>query len=156
MPTSCAPRYVETKRGSPDPAVGYWLDSGLDPSFTEIAEPVSSDPDARSARRLLCSRCAHTITNAAAGISIQGSHVHQFVNPVGLSFEIACYATAPGCFSTGQATEQYTWFSGYRWRVAACARCTTQLGWSYHGRDRDGFFGLIRNRLREATGTNEG
>jgi hypothetical protein len=134
-------------------AGGYWLDSRLDSSFSEITEPVLSDSDARKARRLLCGQCAHTITNSAAGITIQGSHVHQFINPVGLSFEIACYATAPGCFSTGQATEQYTWFPGYRWRLAVCARCATQLGWSYHGRDGDGFYGLIRNRLREAGGT---
>jgi hypothetical protein len=42
---------------------------------------------------------------------------------------------------------EFTWFPGYGWRLALCAKCNTHLGWEFRGRDEHGFLGLILSAL---------
>ena len=50
-------------------------------------------------------------------------------------------------------TEEYSWFPGYSWTIAACKVCGDHLGWTFWSPDDDGwrreFLSLIVTRLRE-------
>jgi len=82
-----------------------------------------------------------------ARFSVNGSHRHRGTNPHGLSFEIGCFRTAPGCRQIGEETPEWSWFAGYRWRVALCRGCAAHLGWCYRGAE-PAFYGLILDQLR--------
>lgn len=99
-------------------------------------------------RQIVCRQCHNIITRPEEKIEINGAHQHTFANPHGLLFEIGCFRTAEGCGYTGEATEEYSWFKGYAWRVAVCGKCLTQIGWLFSasmGVSR--FNGLILDRL---------
>jgi hypothetical protein len=98
-------------------------------------------------RRVCCAACSHTVTRPQARIEVEGAHQHRFLNPMGIPYEIACYAEAPGCFEVGEATEEHTWFPGHAWRVALCGSCQIHLGWGFRSRDGGAFFALIAERL---------
>ena len=102
---------------------------------------------AREMPQLHCAACGHPITTRQETISINGSHEHTFTNPHGLVFRIGCFGAAPGCLGIGDATEAWTWFSGYKWRIAVCRQCRNHLGWAYRSEAADSFFGLILDRL---------
>lgn len=110
-------------------------------------EKTNADTDKR---RFLCAACSHPITDPAQHIIRNGTHQHEFTNPHGLAFRIGCFATAPGCIQVGPATEQWSWFPGFAWRIALCRQCRTHLGWGYRSTDGEGFFGLILDRLTVA------
>jgi hypothetical protein len=74
-------------------------------------------------------------------------HQHAFCNPYGIIFEIGCFRTAPGCGYAGPATEEFSWFPGYSWRLALCSSCGTHLGWQYTAPDKESFCGLILDNL---------
>ena len=75
-----------------------------------------------------------------------GAHEHTFRNPAGYSWTIACFRDAAGCRSLGELTTEATWFPGYAWCYALCARCERHIGWWYVG-DEPPFVGLIVTRL---------
>lgn len=110
----------------------------------KLAGAVTATP--QRAPRLLCVRCRHPITDSDQRIDVSGSHAHTCTNPLGLTFHIGCFRDAPGCASIGAATTEYTWFPGYAWRIADCAKCGVHLGWQFTS-PADGFFGLIVDRL---------
>ncbi len=97
---------------------------------------------------LLCAVCHNRITRKTDKINIDEKHQHTFANPHGLVFHIGCFVNAPGCISYGEETEFFTWFPGYKWRVALCLRCGALLGWAFHSNDEH-FFGLILDNLIE-------
>jgi hypothetical protein len=99
---------------------------------------------------LLCRFCRAKITQADAAIEINGSHRHRFHNPLGVEFDIGCFAQAPGCAGHGAASFEYTWFAGYQWQVALCRECHSHLGWLYTCSHAAPFFGLIVDYLIEA------
>jgi hypothetical protein len=113
------------------------------------AEHAGVDDDVRSARRrmLRCAACGTAITDDARRIEISGAHRHVFVNPEGHVFEIGCFAAAEGVRPSGPASDFFSWFPGYAWRVAICAGCSVHLGWTYG--DGPAFVGLILLRLVE-------
>ena len=100
---------------------------------------------------LICSACGERITSVRDRVEMNGNHAHTFTNPHGFTFDIGCFRSAPGCRPLGEATEAWTWFHGYAWRVAVCGGCGTHLGWGYERSPADadaaGFFGLILDRL---------
>lgn len=96
---------------------------------------------------VLCRQCREAITTLEDRISIQGAHQHTFANPHGMIFDIGCFRSARGCAYIGPATDEFTWFRGYRWRVAICSRCMLHLGWLFTARGGDNFAGLILERL---------
>jgi len=95
---------------------------------------------------ILCRNCGQPVSRPEDRISVQGSHMHTFANPHGLVFEIACFRSVFGCGYVGPATDEFSWFSGYRWRIVVCAACLTHLGWLFTAAG-DSFAGLILDRL---------
>lgn len=97
-------------------------------------------------KRLFCAACRHLVTHQDERIPVQGGHEHSFTNPRGITYHIGCYREAAGCSAVGESTAEFTWFSGYAWRVALCTNCRTHLGWRFQS-GTDYFHGLILNRL---------
>jgi hypothetical protein len=97
-----------------------------------------------------CVLCGEKITAEKNRVPVKGQHEHTFTNPHGFIFTIGCFSDAPGCRCAGYPTSEFTWFAGYAWRYAACGGCGTHMGWEFSS-DADLFFGLILNRLSEAS-----
>ncbi len=97
---------------------------------------------------VVCRRCLHEITSTAEAREINGTHTHTFANPEGIVFEIGCYGDAWGCGYVGSASAEFTWFSGYVWRIAVCVNCHTHLGWRFSSSGANSFHGLITHRIR--------
>jgi hypothetical protein len=98
--------------------------------------------------RVLCRQCYSVITNVAEQIERQGGHEHHFANPDGIVFHIGCFRNACGCGSIGTATEEWSWFQGYAWKVALCRQCLTHIGWMYLSTtSAESFYGLILGQL---------
>lgn len=114
-----------------------------------LADRDRSEPDDSGRRALLCRTCDLPVARMRDRIRVDGKHVHALFNPSGVLFEVACFAQAPGCRFEGEFTSAFTWFAGYAWRFAMCARCAAHLGWEYRGAD-GGFAGLIMAELRES------
>jgi len=108
-------------------------------------EEISNEKN-KDDNQLYCAFCRHQITSLDLTIQVSGSHHHAFTNPQGFAFEISCFSQAPGCAQTGTPTLEHTWFSGYRWRYALCAKCQMHLGWFYQS-DNHNFYGLIFKSL---------
>ena len=96
---------------------------------------------------LRCRQCHQIITKPSERIEIQGSHQHTFSNPHGIVFDIGCFRSCTGCGYVGPASEEFTWFKGFSWRIAICTMCLTHLGWLFVSRAGQGFNGLIIDRL---------
>lgn len=94
-----------------------------------------------------CAVCDHRISERAYRIEMAGGHEHTFVNPHGIAFVIGCFVAAPGCIHLGATEEAFSWFPGYSWQVAACARCRSHVGWIYRLAGQQ-FHGLILAALR--------
>lgn len=124
---------------------------GRDPGFPITpkthggSEPETAETE--PGRRVRCAACGRSVARLDQAIEIQGAHLHQCVNPHGLRFSVVCFRHAPGCAAIGEATPAWTWFRGYAWQIASCRACGSHLGWRYGAPDRDGFFGLIFDRL---------
>ncbi len=101
----------------------------------------------RDRRQLLCAACANSITQHQMRIEASGAHRHTFTNPAGFTYNIGCFAEAPGCAQSGVYTTEWSWFADHEWRYAHCRQCEAHMGWHFRGVDR--FFGLILDRLAE-------
>lgn len=102
---------------------------------------------------LRCRACRFPVTDSGARIEIGGRHGHTFFNPHGLVFDIGCFSRAPGCGVFGKPSTEFTWFSGFAWRLAVCRGCGSHLGWFYSPEyDGSSFFGLIFSLLIEDEG----
>ena len=95
--------------------------------------------------KLRCRICETVITFENLRIPIAGLYEHVRTNPHGYEFHFECFQRAPGCSVFGRATDEHSWFSGYKWQVAVCSGCGEHLGWLFKGDER--FFGLISVRL---------
>ncbi|HUJ57662.1 MAG TPA: cereblon family protein [Kofleriaceae bacterium] len=120
----------------------------LDRERDRRTSPSSRGDDAdRDALR--CAACDHVITDPAYRIEMSGAHEHSFVNPGGFVHHIGCFAAAPGCIHLGDPEAAFSWFPGWTWQLAACARCRAHLGWIYRNAGEQ-FHGLIVRMLRGA------
>lgn len=97
-------------------------------------------------RHVLCRNCMSTITSPDTIVTVDGEHIHAFINPAGIKYTIACYSSALGCITHGILTLENTWFDGFSWNFALCSQCLIHLGWFYHSQSEH-FFGLILDRL---------
>lgn len=118
------------------------------PAATSVTE-ATGERAPKEDIHILCRTCLHPITRPAERISVQGRHTHTFANPHGIVFEIGCFQRAPGGGLIGPASNEFTWFTGYRWRVCVCAACLNHLGWAFLPPANGAFFGLILDRLIE-------
>jgi len=133
-----------------DLALLPWL--FFDPARESEAETrvqTRADRKEKLEKRLFCAACRLPVTDQNQRIAMLGAHAHSCINPHGLTFHIGCFREAPGCAVAGEATTEHTWFPGYAWRIAACARCGTHLGWRFEGKN-GGFYGLIVRQLTSA------
>lgn len=112
---------------------------------TETREVADHETDG-SKKNILCKTCGNPITSDDAGVAINGSHEHTFMNPRGVVFRIGCFSRAGGCHLMGSSTDEYTWFPGFRWCYVICSGCLSHLGWHYQS-GGSGFFGLILDQL---------
>ncbi|EFI33299.1 conserved hypothetical protein [Desulfonatronospira thiodismutans ASO3-1] len=115
--------------------------------FSPDAASLEETREFQSRPNLLCSGCLSRITSQDAGISINGSQKHVFVNPHGLVFEVGCFSWAVNCLGTGPSTAEFSWFPGFTWQIAVCISCLMHLGWRYSSGDSGEFYGLIMDRL---------
>lgn len=99
-------------------------------------------------RRLHCVMCRHAITDDSQRFVLRGGHEHTFFNPHGVLFHLGCFRNAPGCTALGPPSAEFSWFAGYHWMLAFCARCRNHLGWRFQGGLDGPFHGLILNRIR--------
>lgn len=120
----------------------------LDAGSAVVSGPASA-LDEFGRKALICRTCGQPIAHHRDRISVGGTHVHALFNPMGVLFEVGCFAHASGCRFEGEFTFEFTWFPGHAWRFAFCRQCGTHLGWEYRGRT-DGFVGLIMTELRES------
>lgn len=100
-----------------------------------------------------CARCGAYMTRASFGLRMNGRHEHVLFNPAGIGFRVVCFTDAPGAVGVGNASDQFTWFEGFSWRIALCTGCDSHVGWMYEGTGAPAvFFGLIRPMLVERPG----
>jgi hypothetical protein len=99
---------------------------------------------------ILCSTCKAPITAAEYIITVNGMHKHSFTNPAGITYLIGCFLSAEGCLVYGGPTLEHTWFDGFSWKFSLCSKCHIHLGW-YYQKEANSFFGLILDRLEDAT-----
>lgn len=88
---------------------------------------VQKDDEAAAARALRCRACQAAIADSSDVFQAAGL----FVNPHGFLHELLLVRTARGLLFVGEETAEHTWFAGYTWRIALCARCQSHLGWRY-------------------------
>ena len=112
------------------------------------APQAGSADETGRARVLACAACLAAVTTTDARIEVGGQHEHSFVNPHGYTYRIGCFASAPGCAGDGPSSTFWTWFPGYAWQIAYCARCGEHLGWVFRS-EAHRFLGLILDRLTE-------
>jgi len=117
---------------------------------TTTLEKEAKDQLPEEEEYILCRQCRQAITKPAERIAMQGSHRHTFANPLGVVFEIGCFRSAKGCGYAGAASDDFSWFAGYSWRVCFCSMCLTHLGWIFIQKGGDIFHGLILDRLIES------
>ena len=116
---------------------------------TELAEEEAPEQEPEEEEYILCRQCRQAITRPTERITVQGTHQHTFANPHGIVFGIGCFKTAQGCGYAGPPSTEFTWFSGYAWRVSYCTLCMTHLGWIFIATSGDSFHGFILDRLIE-------
>ena len=117
------------------------------PKASEPAREEAPEQVPEEEQYILCRQCRQAITRPAERITVQGAHQHTFANPHGIVFEIGCFKYARGCGYAGPASTEFTWFSGYAWRVSFCTLCLTHLGWVFIADSGDSFHGFILDRL---------
>ena len=137
------------------PETDKYKDPGL---FRPVVKPekvvpdTTADPQDRAAQApmeaVVCRQCLNEISSVAQIREIHGSHTHTFANPEGIVFEIGCYQDAWGCGYVGPASAEFTWFSGYVWRIAVCVTCHAHLGWRFSASNGHFFHGLITSRIQ--------
>jgi hypothetical protein len=110
-------------------------------------EEEAAEPSPEETQYIICRQCRQTITRPVERISIQGSHQHTFANPHGVVFEIGCFKDVTGCGYAGAATDEFSWFAGYSWRICFCSMCLTHLGWIFSSNAGDIFHALILDRI---------
>ena len=115
-------------------------------SGNPVIDSEAEESEGREERGLNCVYCRWMVTTEKEAIEVNGRHNHTFFNPMGIVFELRCFAKAEGCGVRGFPTHEFTWFAGYDWSFAHCTRCIAHLGWLYRSADHS-FFGLIGNKL---------
>jgi len=127
------------------PLMALQLVDGRSCASAEVREVPDHETD-KSKKNILCKTCGNPITSDDAGIAMNGSHEHTFMNPRGMVFRIGCFSKAAGCYIVGSPTDEYTWFPGFVWCYVVCAGCQSHLGWHYQS-GGSSFFGLILDQL---------
>ncbi len=133
-----------------------------DSEQTLRSDGEKSSPDVRTINEIrfgpgeehaiVCKNCGNTITNSKSIIAINGNNRHTFINPSGLTYQIACFSSANGCVVFQESIIEHTWFENFSWSLCICSNCLLHLGWFYR-KEEQTFFGLILDLLEDITMT---
>lgn len=122
-----------------------------DPDTLQAQPGQSAITKPESYPGLRCVVCEHIIADPEDRSAAAGRFKHIFINPAGFTFEIGCFANAPGAETGREYTTEYTWFAGFAWAYTRCGSCGSHLGWHYAPENTTGtnsrFFGLILDKL---------
>jgi len=130
------------------PPAAMWLKTPAAPEKGDSAAPGdAARKEEREERLILCRECLFPITREEARTAVSGAFQHTFANPAGIVFTIGCFNTAEGCVFVGPASDEFTWFSGFAWRVGVCRGCLAHLGWFFDAPSGAAFWGLILDHL---------
>ena len=114
---------------------------------TEKTADAVAESDTEPSPDIRCRQCGLAVTRIDWRIARGGGFRHTFANPHGIVFDIGCFGRADGCAPIGEASDEFSWFPGYRWRIGVCRSCQIHLGWRFSSAGSDLFFGLIIDRL---------
>lgn len=116
-----------------------------------LDEERASDAVTMPRRAVRCLACGHALTSTNAKTRVNGAHAHTFKNPSGIDYRVGCFRDAPGCRGVGDASDVWTWFPGYAWRIALCGACAVHVGWTF-ARTGEGvaFVALVLERITES------
>ncbi len=121
----------------------------MDVICKQLPQKMSSEQietSSQEEKRIVCGYCSHHVTDPSKQIAINDSFYHLFANPHGYVFEIGCFSQATGCQPASGATDEFSWFMGYSWKIGVCRNCTNHLGWIFLS-DSTQFYGLILEKL---------
>lgn len=135
MPDGATPLLLKTEGGEPQR-----------PKGEEASQSAALEEDDEEAW-YVCKQCRNQLAHSSARKVLQGSHTHTFANPSGVVFEIACFSPARGYSFLGPSSTEFSWFSGYSWRIIVCSVCIAHLGWIFSSQNGSSFFGLITDRI---------
>lgn len=137
----------------------YWVAANLPISNAERMQALTfTCAEARLLWLLeVLKKSAHFACSTCQGVLCQKSDVFSmsrsgpqssFVNPSGFIHDTITVRKAAGLVKTSNWSSQFTWFPGYQWRMAHCARCHRHIGWCYKSTEAETkprrFFGLSR------------
>jgi hypothetical protein len=139
------PRYPTIPQ--PGPAL-LWLKTPAAPEKGDDTTPADAIREEEHDERLiLCRECLFPIAREEDRTAMSGAFQHTFANPAGIVFTIGCFHTAAGCAPVGPASDEFTWFNGFAWRVGVCRGCLAHLGWFFAAPSGAAFWGLILDHL---------
>ena len=142
-----APRPRHPTAPLPQPAA-MWLKTPASPEGNDGTAPADAvREEERDERLILCRECLFPIAREEDRTSMSGTFQHTFANPAGIVFTIGCFRTAEGCARVGPASDEFTWFNGFAWRVGVCRGCLAHLGWFFAAPSGAAFWGLILDHL---------
>lgn len=78
-----------------------------------------------------CAQCGERLAHESWVLSSAASGPLVFANPHGRFFELLLVSHVLSGIFDRHATSEFTWFSGYAWRIGTCARCGTHIGWHF-------------------------
>ncbi|KAK9843691.1 hypothetical protein WJX81_002577 [Elliptochloris bilobata] len=127
-------------------ALSYWLTRSLPLEAASRQALLAESSAAARLRRtisLLALRAPLRCVTCSAQIAKQDDVVEVsdegagalFVNNHGSLYDLLTLRVAYGVSLRGEATEEYTWFPGYSWRLAYCRGCSAHLGWLFRAVD---------------------
>ncbi len=119
---------------------------------TDINTQEASDPVSKEEEVVICRVCNNVVTRPFHQTMVNNAFSHAFANPHGHVFEIGCFIKAEGCVSVLDSSSEFTWFSGYSWKIGVCTNCAAHLGWVFSldnpaSDSLKHFYALILDRL---------
>lgn len=109
-----------------------------------------TDTTERDERAIVCRRCGRAVSHADSRFAPTGAgSSFVFANPAGRVFEIITVRAIEGVITSGQPTEEHTWFAGFAWRAISCASCQAHLGWRFDAESSPTFWALITTEILE-------
>ncbi|GLI61878.1 hypothetical protein VaNZ11_004389 [Volvox africanus] len=101
---------------------------------------------------LACKYCGATVAHCSSALLMSSEGAGgAFVNAHGFVHDIATFRSVQGLSYQGQPETAHSWFPGYAWTIANCARCRDHLGWRFtacsEGLRPSVFWGLRRSAI---------
>lgn len=104
-----------------------------------LGESPSSDAELEAGRQgwYVCAACDERLAREDWVLEHTTQAPLVFANPQGRFFELLLVSHVCGSLFEGHATTEFTWFSGYAWRVGSCEGCGVHIGWHFEATQGD-------------------